>query len=147
MKHEGLPKEVNKSAMYRKQKDLNEETYQWLKWNKNSCRLDVFFSIVVLCIINDTQFDLNLLVNEESQELKRTLALIAECTDIDSIQNNVNNFAKYREYESQEKIGEQHSITPLFSLFGELKIFQFQLKKESLVNVDIKITEFFLLAR
>jgi len=70
-----------------------------------------FFTIMILSVMNDNRFDLDSLHTKGSQSLKITLSSMAESVRVCSIQRLVDNFAKIRQTQNKEKIGEIHSIT------------------------------------
>ena len=74
--------------------------------------------------MNNKQFEIDLLNKNNNQELKKTINSIMNSSDLSCIQQSVDNFAKYREVQENEKVGEYHSIVRLFALFGELDVFK-----------------------
>ena len=69
-----------------------------------------------------------MLKSREQRKLKEILRDIQECDKIDKVQRLVKNFALYREGKLKEKVGDLHSITPLFELFNGIPEFQFSIE-------------------
>ena len=105
----------------------DEINSQWLVLESNSCRLDSFFTIFQFCILHNLHFDINALNNKSNRKIRDTIDAINNGENIAFIQQQIRNFALYRQIKHKEKIGELHSIVPLFTELNDVPYFYFSI--------------------
>jgi len=111
----------------------------WLKWKLNSCRLDSFFTILIFTILGDERFNVDSLTGRENRKMKEIVDQLLHAKTLEEIQPIITDFALYRQMKLKEKVGEDHSIVPLFMHFGNSYHFLFSIQDNKVCNCGFKI--------